>query len=1677
MLNPEQARERLKEFKLADNSLRRRKAAAMLPPRAREAAYCLLHCDADGKALADRDAVRRRLAEIPAKLDALRSGERRQLFEAMLPGLAEHAERAWQTFQHLPYQTYGHNAKAFRAPRNPEIIRPARAQWVVSLLAVTAEYQQDVAWYAAWAPHLGYNAGDTLGFLFAAAIDAAGPEGDQVFDILCASARGEHASGMMGRHVTRGLLVASRPDGWTFVEQLLLAAQRQEGLRQVILESIDLAQPDAFRRMLRLIVAHDLARFSATLRALDVWLGFGWDVTTIKPKQVNALLERLLVLLEQPKECKKALSGTNAEDVYLGLWTMAYADAPAAIKPAAKMLRDKAVEKRFVGARLLMQLGLTAAQKAVVPALADDDLRVVAQALGAFVWPAPEVDKVQLFEQLERLLARMKSDSLSLTPIVWPWLAPVLNRRAIGSLFVRSLGKRSPKRLIPSIPMLDPWARASVVTLLAAGEQWDGEVRQTIFKLAGDSSASVREHALAMIGAHPLEPKQVPQLEHLLTRKAADLRRGVLTLLLKQNDAGALASAARLLASSGAESKQAGLELLEQLSAAGRSPVVCRATADLYRSRRKNLSDGESAMLDRISGAQRTNATLDDALGLSDGTRRTPVVSPPVPARRDWITPAALACLKSLDELIQANCAVPVVLERRNGKSDEILLGNLTHGFPPPNPAIPLAEDLPRFVLHETWDTWCRERPDALRDADGLELLRALAAFSHTAGRMGFFNRQQRPAWLESALQAIYPGADSVKLQYPSIVHGILLWLLRMSPQPAAVDLLLDAVAFTLAQVPPDELRRLPDPKKHFDQGWRSQYDLMGWLNLTRTHAQLYPATWEPAHHVRFWQLLHWIDEPLPGISRHRPLLSEVLAAYGAGGATDADIFDQLLGPRAQSHYMAFHSFGDLYQLSGRKGHRLFEVYPDLRNIVQVCRERILAVELERGDLPTAASVPALSLRWSGGLDSLVRIMRGLGNSGFARGWLRDSRNKPSVLSHMARVTFPAESDSPEMVASVMGGAPSSQTINTTAPGTRAFSAITEERLIELALYAPQWSAHVEHALGWAGLASAVWWLHAHTKDKQWSVDADVRDAWAAQVGERTPLSAQELLDGAVDVAWFRRAYEMLGPERWNQLYEAAKYTSGGQGHNRAKLFASAMLGQVSQAELVQRMTRSRQQDAVRALGLLPLPDGSQRAASRRAHGSAEGKEPFAAECLHRYQAVKEFVRSGRKFGSMRQANEKLAASMALANLARTAGYPDPVRLEWAMEAESVADLAQGALTAVQDDVVMRLGIESGEPVLSVSRAGTQLKSLPARYKKVEAFVELQARKRELERQTSRMRLSLEEAMCRGDSFSGADLRQLMAHPLLAPLLSQLVFVGGTAAGYPVACGAMLRAHDEQSRAVDPAAQFRLAHSCDLFARKDWSAWQRECFMDERIQPFKQIFRELYVLTGTEQDDGARSRRYAGQQVNPKQAMALLGQRGWISHIEEGVRRTFHAENITAWLTFSSGVMTPAEVEGLTLDTVMFTRRGEWQALPLASVPLRIFSEVMRDLDLVVSVAHVGGVDPEASASTVEMRAALVAETVQMLSLSNVKVQGRHTLVQGQLGSYSIHLGSAVVHRQPGGSLCIVPVHSQQRGRLFLPFTDNDPKSAEVLAKILLLAKDHEIKDPVILEQIDSMSA
>src|SRR5262249_32812509 len=155
-------------------------------------------------------------------------------------------------------------------------------------------------------------------------------------------------------------------------------------------------------------------------------------------------------------------------------------------------------------------------------------------------------------------------------------------------------------------------------------------------------------------------------------------------------------------------------------------------------------------------------------------------------------------------------------------------------------------------------------------------------------------------------------------------------------------------------------------------------------------------------------------------------------------------------------------------------------------------------------------------------------------------------------FSHLIRMTFPGPEEAQAKFEEAMRSA-----------------GIADQRLIALGVFAPHWAAHVEATLHWPGLASAIWWMHAHTKDRGWHVDADVHGAWKGEVAERTRLSSEDLLDGAVDTEWFLSVYSALGAERWGALDDAAKYTSSSGGHVRARLFADALRGAISEASLL----------------------------------------------------------------------------------------------------------------------------------------------------------------------------------------------------------------------------------------------------------------------------------------------------------------------------------------------------------------------------------------------------------------------------------------------------------------------------------------------------------------------------
>ncbi len=380
---------------------------------------------------------------------------------------------------------------------------------------------------------------------------------------------------------------------------------------------------------------------------------------------------------------------------------------------------------------------------------------------------------------------------------------------------------------------------------------------------------------------------------------------------------------------------------------------------------------------------------------------------------------------------------------------------------------------------------------------------------------------------------------------------------------------------------------------------------------------------------------------------------------------------------------------------------------------------------------------------------------------------------------------------------------------------------------------------------------------------------------------------------------------------------------------------------------------------------------------------------------------------------------------------------------------------------------------ESGKSTLKCRKDGKLLKSVPAKYKKHETVQRYQEVHKKLKEQYSRTKQMMEQAMEDRTEFEVWEFMELKKNPVARPIVEYLVVRTLPATGFTVGFLTKEGIVDDVGTVtpVKTDEKILIAHPYDLYVSGRWHEWQKLLFEKQIRQPFKQVFRELYLKLDEELEKG-ESRLFSGNQIQPQKTVGALRGRRWVADYEDGLQKVYYNENIVACIYAMADWFTPSDVEAPTLEWVVFSDRKTGETKKIREIPDVIYSEVMRDVDLAVSVAHAGGVDPETSHSTIEMRKVIAGCNLELFGLKNVRLEGSHALIEGKLGQYSVHLGSGVVHQIGNSMLFVVPVHSQHRGRIFLPFIDDDPKTAEIMSKILLFAEDTKIKDPNILSQI-----
>lgn len=1546
---------------------------------------------------------------------------------------------------------------------------------------------------------------------------------EEIISLVKEAMLGDNQDILLSRKMILAVVISGHEELLDLLLKLLLAARLQEGLRQQILESADAGSTQTLIKILKLCIDEDMFRYSSAIRALNVWTALGY--TDEKASTVKKYAELAYECLVDEKARAQYLKSDNSLEIYFAVWAMGCYRVENTDALVSELLASDQKYKKVLGWYFVTHTDVPAYQMNMARRYLGErdeeivawiicNLSVTAKALSGYsygtkeiqafpnsVFPASLEKRRELFYQLKEIAEWIGNRNHIFSGNPFPFSSVTLENTRVLSCMMSVAAYDMNEEMIQELMDLRTFMNADQRRALYINflePQKRQRHREYLRDALNDRSIQIKELAVKLLSRCNLLAEDVDALAGSLRSKSSGLRKSVLDILKKQDTMTLSPVISKLLCAKEDYQKQAGIELLLELKE--EHPELLEAqNAYLSVLEQEKLSTQTEILLEQLLGQEKKSVedyTEENGFGLYDPRTVAAVYKPvmqeekekkrektgllgrlfgkseaeSVSEKEDAYTEREIhrmiptqkefeAFIDRINAVFEKHADYEYETMNYDGSRTKVLFGN--------GGSIRIPAEFGDFQTMRSQRTlkmipFYEEFVEAagVYASDVEKMMGMCFVMGRWNGEGGMYSLSVMP-WFENILRKL------PDFQFYSVGHGRykerycqMIDIVELFPQ------IFDAHEKYLTAI------RL----------YRGFIGLIGNDNLGKNYVRknddrvqyYYDYKKYPVNHkvIGFWrQMLHksavsdedfseWfmeefrLERSIFQIGVFAGLRMEDYFRAVEMGLIPKDVLSEylLLGRSAESSIRMLTNTG-----RWRLGRTIYETYPWAKEYVDRIVRRIVEVEERRGEMTTPLTAAARAVERFEGAEYFANLLAALGKENFFRGYSYSAdTTKRAVLSRLLKRCYPAKGDTPEKLKEHLKK-----------------TDIKEKRLAEAVMYAPQWAAFAEEILQWPGLKCGVWFFHAHINET-FSAEKET------EVALYSPITPRQFNDGAFDKDWFFRAYGRLGEKRFRILYKSAKYiTAGSNQHRRSQLYTDAVLGKLDADELRAEIVDKRNQEKLRCYPLIPIPEGQ------------------PEEALHRYEFIQKFQKESRQFGAQRRESEKKACNTAMENLAITTGFMDVNRMTWYLESEKMEEIRPFMEPVELEGVHLWLEVTvDGSAELAVEKNGKRLKSLPKNLKKNETVLTLKATAKELKEQKRRAKESLERAMVESTEFGADELGKISTNPVLAPMFYALVWTDGSRNGFLCradtfshqenAAGAergddiaedgngtlMLRDIAGQEHQIVGNEKLRVAHPHDLMQAGEWADYMHLLYKEKLVQPFKQVFREYYPLTEDERREKNVSRRYAGHQVQPQKTVALLKTRGWTVDYEEGLQKVYYKENLIVRMYALADWFSPADIEAPTLEVIRFYDRDTGEIVDLEKIPPILFSEAMRDMDLVVSVAHVGGVDPEASHSTVEMRTAIASELIKLLKLSNVTFIGSHAKIYGKLADYSVHMGSGVVHAEAVGMIAILPVHSQARGRIFLPFADEDPKTAEIMSKIILLAEDGKIKDSSILSQI-----
>ncbi|MCQ4142286.1 hypothetical protein, partial [Chryseobacterium sp. EO14] len=503
---------------------------------------------------------------------------------------AELVKHAWNKMPFKMYQT-GYYRRSLRAPNNERFVFLNQVNLIRNLLQLPSiySYSNGYSFYSLSLEEQIIYDNDLSNnpyqfYIWSAAIDTGNIEIYQLIEDIIFN---KHSEGKVSRNIIKALLNSDQKHCWELVEKLLLAAQRQEGLRQTVLEALDETSVGALQYMTHVILENKLTRFSSVVRAIDTWTGLNWE--SEKESVVKNIVSLAGQYFKNPEQIPAAVKSKNNNEVYMALWVQGVSDVEKTVPYLHELLDRGSVEKKCLAIKFASETGDPYIQMPLYyKAVIDGDIQLMAftgphlsallSANADFKFYINNTDYPDFFEKLHELTLKIENKEKKFEGKIFSWLNATFKKSDLYASMFYLVGEDSAKLdLVLSyfndfdLSLREQLTRNILGDFYCYSYSYNFEKKnkkvtpfqkEFAFKILKDRGESLVASGINVLQQDSLNKEETMVFFDLFKRKGGTLRKKLIELVMKQEDAVLTPLVEDLLTKGDVEQRAASLDIM-----------------------------------------------------------------------------------------------------------------------------------------------------------------------------------------------------------------------------------------------------------------------------------------------------------------------------------------------------------------------------------------------------------------------------------------------------------------------------------------------------------------------------------------------------------------------------------------------------------------------------------------------------------------------------------------------------------------------------------------------------------------------------------------------------------------------------------------------------------------------------------------------------------------------------------------------------------------------------------------------------------------------------------------------------------------------------------------------------------------------------------------------------------